>query len=167
ASRPRNCSASARVATGPTRTRRSVPLTVRTGWTMAQKPAARRRSRQTIASASLGNASICAAEPTFDAAGVGDGTGTAAAGGCAGVAGLDAAGIVAVAFGACGWGVAVRVDAVEVDAAAGEEVAGAVVVVVETVRGASRAGSGSEAAVACAGAGAVAWVAAVAAAPCV
>src|SRR5690606_41213403 len=152
ASRPRNCSASARVATGPTRTRLSVPLSVRTGWTMALKPAARRRSRRAIASASLENAPICTAKPTFDAAGVGDGAGTVAAGGCAGVAGLDAAGIVAVAFGACGWGVAVRVDAVEVDAAAGGEVAGGGVGGGGTVRGASPAGSGAGEAVAVAGA---------------
>src|SRR5207342_1542055 len=62
-------SASARVSTGPTRTRLSTPLSVRTDSTKACMPAARARSRSLLASTALENAPSCTAKPVLAAAG--------------------------------------------------------------------------------------------------
>ena len=87
------CSASARRATGPTRTRCRVPFSVRTCSTKALKPAARTLSRSALASLAWPNAPSCTAKPTPLAAGA------------AGVAGA-VAGLLAVASGfGSGFGV--------------------------------------------------------------
>ena len=62
-------SEAARSATGPMRTRLSVPLSVLTLSVKALKPAARARSRSASASAGLAKAASCTTKPTFAAAG--------------------------------------------------------------------------------------------------
>ena len=123
ASRAFSWSASARVDTGPTRTRLSVPLSVRTGWTMALKPAARSRSRNALASAVQANAPICTAKPTPDAAGAGaPGSALAAAGAAAaGAAGFGAGFGAGVA--AAGRGVGASAGRLSVRVAAGDAAA--------------------------------------------
>ena len=83
-------SASARLATGPTRTRLSTPLSVFTCSTKALKPPARSLSRMALASAALENAPSCTANPTLAAAGL--------------LAAATGAGVVTAGFAATGLG---------------------------------------------------------------